>query len=450
MRRVWIVAAAALALGGLAGCVMLGDRLDQARYRLSIPFFVFDNAPNYCPPAQVPVMNEPVNVAVAVSGGGVRSAVFAAGVMEQLAAIPDPRNGGASLMDNLTAVGGVSGGSMAATYFCLYKPDRFADPAETAAFFQRFKSNMTLDVWMRGWAHYLSHPWEGAARYYTRYRFVQSYANAIDRHLFRGATFEDLNRREARGESPPLVVHAASLDTGRRFLFTNLNTAQNFAVDPRKVLERIPAVAPARDRTGLTMLAQMQASPVCRSFGFDTINSDIRPFRLASAIAASSGYPLLPGPAALIDYATKGYVHVADGGINDNFSMDALVEMYLARLQRAPRANRLVIISIDATGTGRGKDKSGDPDGYTGVLTYGSQAFIHQTTRAQTFANVLYGNLDSIRVIPIRLREMPGHENLEDLAMGGSISEKDMHFVLNAAAQLTAAHRDEILQAVRR
>ncbi|OYT68550.1 MAG: hypothetical protein CFK52_14790, partial [Chloracidobacterium sp. CP2_5A] len=102
------------------------------------------------------------------------------------------------------------------------------------------------------------------------------------------------------------------------------------------------------------MLAQMQASPVCRSFGFDTINSDIRPFRLASAIAASSGYPLLPGPAALIDYATNGYVHVADGGINDNFSMDALVEMYLARLQRAPRANRLVIISIDATGTGRG------------------------------------------------------------------------------------------------
>src|SRR5215208_668525 len=141
----------------LTGCVLLGDKLDQFRWHfLTLPVFVFDNAPGYECPQQPPVMEDRTNFAVAISGGGSRSAVFAAGVMEQLAHLQDPQHPGQTVMDSCDVISAVSGGSMAAAYYSLYKPADFSNAEETAAFFQRFKSNMTVDFQFRGVAHYLT------------------------------------------------------------------------------------------------------------------------------------------------------------------------------------------------------------------------------------------------------------------------------------------------------
>ena len=81
-----------------------------------------------------------------------------------------------------------------------------------------------------------------------------------------------------------------------------------------KLMANLPSIAPKGDQPALTALAQIASTPIFTPFGFDAINSDIGHFRVAHAVAASSAYPVIPGPAALQNFATPGYVHLADGG----------------------------------------------------------------------------------------------------------------------------------------
>lgn len=423
----------------LGGCVILGDKIDQFRWRFTtLPFFVFDNAQGYKCPDQPPVMDEPVNLAVAISGGGSRSAVFAAGVLEQLAWIKDPRRPAHSVLDSCDAISAVSAGSLAAAYYGLYKPADFCDPQATTDFFQRFKSNMTVDYAMYGWVHYVSHPWEAAMKYYARYRFVQTLANTFDQYAFAGATFGDLHKREICGESPTIIMNSASLDIGKKFLFTNLNVRQNFCVDPDMLCPKINSMVPACDRPALQLIGQITASPIYSSFGFDAIDSDICSFRLASAVAASSAYPVVPGPAALIDYCSGGYVHLADGGVNDNFGIDALVQLYMNKLQSASTPRRVVIISIDATAPLE-PIKTGDPNGIVSSITYGERANTIVGTRGQTLAMGLYGAQHMIQVIPISLFCSTKVQELESKQTNLCLSERDMYTLLGAAAEVTQA-----------
>jgi predicted acylesterase/phospholipase RssA len=446
VRRLRAFLAAGVACVLLAGCVVIGDRADQFGWLFNtIPFFVFDNAPGYKKPAQVEVMDEPVNVVVALSGGGSYSAVFSAGVLEQLAYIPGPDGG--SLLNSCQAISASSGGSLAAAYYGLYKPSRFSTGKQTSEFFQRFKSHMTVSISGRGWSHYLSHPWEAALRYKTRYRVGQSMANVMDDYLFGNATYGCLLKRELSGQSPVIVINATSLDLGRKFLFTTLNTQDNFTVNPAKLGAAIDQTSPDSDKAGLQMLARVAGTPIFTPFGFDSIDSDITDFRLSSAVACSSAYPVVPGPMALKNFATDGYVHLGDGGINDNMGIDALVQLYLAKLQRGETKGRLVIISISSLCPLKGR-KVGDPNGYVGAIAYGEQAFDTQATRAQTFANTVYGSLQSIKLVSIDLGESCKAPSLRGRYASFNISEGDMHKVLAAAQELAETHRSEISSAI--
>lgn len=432
----------------LAGCVLVGDRLDQARVRFgTLPFHVFDNAPGYVEPAQINAMDERVNVAICISGGGTPAAVFAAGIMEQLAATPDPNRPGRSVLDTVDVVSGVSGGSLAAAYYSLRKPDTFADAQETAAFFQRFKSEMTVDFVMRGGMHYLSHPWEGAMRYYTRYRFGQTLANTFDQYLFGGATFGDIHRRELDGRAPALIINSASMDYGTKFIFSNLNVNRNFAVDERKAKAAAANLASGADRSRIETLATLAAKPFMMPFGFDGIDSDISSFRLASAITASSAFPMVPGPTALINYRNNTYVHLADGGINDNYGIDSVVQLYLSRLQHSRSAKRLVIISIDAANAPQPK-KVGDPTGYVGAIAYGARAQAFSAARGQQFADALYSGEHDIRLVTYRLSECAAAKKMDGPKGTYCISEKDFHMVLNAAVEAAALRNGEVARAL--
>lgn len=432
------IAACAILMALLSGCVLFGDKLDQFRWHFTtLPYFVFDNAETYVEPPQPAVLEEDVTIALAISGGGSRSAVFAAGVMEQLAHVENPKRPGRTILDNVDVISAVSGGSLAASYYCLYKPADFSNPEATTAFFQQFKSHMTVDLANRGFVHYLSHPWEAALKYYTRYRFVQTLANTMDQYLFRGANFEHINEREACGESPALIVNAASLDTGKKFLFTNLNVCKNFTINPEVFASRSPA---------LQILAQVASSPIYSSFGFDSINSDISSFRLASAVSASSAYPILPGPSALIDYANNGYVHLADGGVNDNFGIDAIIQLYLAR-GRHDKPRRLVIMSLDATSPMEPR-KIGDPNGYVSTIAYGEQATQIMGTRGQTFAAVVYNAQENIRLVPIKLNAAASFPSITSTVSTYSISEPEMKIILNCAIEAAQAAAPAIAAAI--
>ena len=442
-RSIIPVVLASLALS-ISGCVLLGDKIDQFRWQfMTVPIFIFDNAAGYNCPPQTSVMEQPVNFAVAISGGGDRSAVFAAAVLEQLASMPDPNHSGRSLLDSCDVISGVSGGSMAAAYYSLYKPNDFSSQEETAAFFQRFKSNMTTDINWHGAAHYLTAPWEAVGKYYSRYRLVQTLGNTLDQHIFKNADFNHLQEREQHGEAPVTIINGTSLDTGQKFLFTNLNVASNFRLDPLGFSKSVSGP----DKQALMILSQIASSSIYTSFGFDSINSNIGCFHLAHAVAASSAYPVVPGPAVLQNHATPGYVHIGDGGINDNSGVDSIIGLYMSKLQASGRHKKLVVISINVGQPLRPK-KLGDPDGYMSSIEYVDRASVALNTRAQTLATVMYNVPSSIAVIGINLAEASNVHQLKDEAAMLAISVNDMNTCIQAACELVARNRSLILGAL--
>src|SRR5262245_35056247 len=71
-------------------------------------------------PCQMSVPQRDLLFGVALSGGGSRAALFGASGLEALARVATAD--GASVIDKITHVSSVSGGSIAATYYTLKKP----------------------------------------------------------------------------------------------------------------------------------------------------------------------------------------------------------------------------------------------------------------------------------------------------------------------------------------
>lgn len=433
----------------LTGCVVLGDKLDQFRWTfLTLPLYVFDNVPGYKPTPEPPVMSEDIELAIAISGGGSRSAVFSSAVLEQLAYIPDPRHPGRTVLDGVSVISGVSGGSLSAAYYSTYKPRDFSNQDVNVEFFQRYKSNMTTDFHMRGVAHYLTHPWEAVSKYYTRYRFAQTLGETFDQHIFKGNTFGYLHERELAGEAPVTLINATSMDTGKKFLFTNLNVHNNWAFDPAGLIARLPQVAPSSDRPGLTVMAQAMGTPIFQPFGFDSIDSDMQAFRISHAVGASCAYPVVPGPAALVNYAQTGYIHLADGGINDNSGVDSVVGLYLGHLAKSNKKKRLVVIAISVAGAMEPKETQ-DPDGYVSSIEYADRASMTMGTRAHTLATVLFNAPNAVNIIPINLTQASYHKQLDSGMAMLAISERDALTLLNAGVEMVGRNRDRIVDALR-
>ena len=88
-------------------------------------------------------------VGVALSGGGSRAALFGASGLEALARVRAP--GGASVLEQVTYLSSVSGGSVAASYYAMKKPSKetaFLGPDgaltdDYKTFFADYKNNVS-------------------------------------------------------------------------------------------------------------------------------------------------------------------------------------------------------------------------------------------------------------------------------------------------------------------
>jgi len=161
---------------------------------------------------------------VAISGGGSRAAVYGAAGLEALAGLHTPD--GSSLLDKVTHLSSVSGGSLAASYYALNKPPREtpilgSDGALTDSyrtFFADFRDKVGQDfesalIW----------------RKISRFRFIlnpalaaRSLTELFTERLLGPASFGDLNAREVRGDSPRLIVNTTLYNNGRRLVMANL------------------------------------------------------------------------------------------------------------------------------------------------------------------------------------------------------------------------------------
>ncbi len=272
------------------------------------------------------------------SGGGTRAAALSYGVLQELAQTRVPGDGHPRrLLDDVESISAVSGGSFTAAYYCLYHDRIFSD------FESRFLKRNINDALIRDFLTPTNWP-KLLSPYYGRSDLAADY---YDRHLFDGATYQDLLKAGGR---PYLVINATDMANEEQFPFIQTR--------------------------------------------FDFISSNVDNFPIARAVAASSAVPLLltpitlrnyfgmPGSARLdlhlsqpaeavsshressvwqimhsyADFKERPYIHLVDGGTSDNLGLQSLLDESLIfgglreimERSRLATPKKLVLIVVNA------------------------------------------------------------------------------------------------------
>jgi NTE family protein len=252
-------------------------------------------------------------VVLAFSGGGKRSAAFSYGVLEALRRMKLPGNKG-MLLDHVALISAVSGGSFTAAYYGLHRDRIFTEYREKFLY-------RDIEAYIWG-AHLLPWHWSVSGNHGTNDRMAEVY----DQLLFGGATYKHLKDKGR----PLIAINATDVVFGSVFQFT-----QEY---------------------------------------FDHICSDLLPFPVARAVAASNGFPVVLSPITLInhwdsrcvprmprdpvvrpirhvrtprefqreetqhnyhDRQKYPYVHLLDGGIADNLAIRPLIDTIARGEERA-------------------------------------------------------------------------------------------------------------------
>jgi len=285
-------------------------------------------------------------VGVAMSGGGSRAALFGAAGLEALGRVRTPEGG--SVLEQVDYLSSVSGGSIAAAYYASQKPPRetpvlTAEGALTSdyqAFFTRYKEGVEQDfesalIWRQ----------IGSFRWILNSSLAaRSLTEILNERLLGPTTFGDLTQREARGDSPELILNTTLYNNGRRFILSTLPPDAghfDFFQDLKEAMARQGKSAdypPILHKRWESVLA---VTPL--DLGIDPC-----PVRLAGGVAASASFPPLVGPITFQVGEEKRYFHVGDGGLYDNTGIESLLFVFLKQLQ-AHKARRALIIAFDSS-----------------------------------------------------------------------------------------------------
>src|SRR5581483_3170139 len=288
-------------------------------------------------------------IGVALSGGGSRAAYFGAQGLEALAGL---RHGDRSILQSVTHLSSVSGGSVAASYFAMEKP-----PGRTAV----LKPDGTLSPEYRNffdaYQTAMAKNFQGALEWRQVYKFrwlnsskrATSLAEVLDAEFLHGRTLGDLYVREQHGDSPRLILNSTLYNNGRRFVTTTL-PADDFKYDfitrfekelqeKEHIMRPLPA-ALTRSRDALNPL------------GFQDFGADPRKVHLSYGVAASASFPFFIGPVTVQIEGQDTYLHAGDGGLFDNQGTESLVELLLKKIAAAQAANkpmRALVIAFDSS-----------------------------------------------------------------------------------------------------
>jgi Patatin-like phospholipase len=292
-----------------------------------------------------PAPDREILVGVALSGGGSRAALFGAAGLEALGRLQAP--GGGSVLEQVAYLSSVSGGSVAATYYASQKP-----PRETPVLTPDGRLTPEYEAFFAGAHEQLSQDFEGALlrRQLLAFRWLnsslaaRSLAEVMAARLLGQTTFADLARREARGDSPRLIINPTLYNSGRRLVFTTLPpeaSRYDFYADLRASMTR-RGVATAFPPAFLQRWEKLLSlTPL--ELGIDPC-----PIRLAGAAAGSASFPPLVGPITFHVGEKELYWHTGDGGLYENQGIESILFVFLKKLQDQ-RARRALIIAFDSS-----------------------------------------------------------------------------------------------------
>jgi predicted acylesterase/phospholipase RssA len=313
--------------------------LGCAHYPVNAKLDRYQPAAGYRLPAYPP--DDPADqlfICLSFSGGGTRAAALAYGVMAELKRTEITWNGAKiKLLDEVDCISSVSGGSFTSAYYGLFGERLFQD------FYDRFLiRDIQGDLIARA---ALSLP-QLASPYWSR---IDVAAQLYDQTVFEEKTYAALVAGRRR---PFVILNATDMVTGEHFEFT-----------------------------------QSQ---------FDFLGSDLTPYPLARAVAASSAFPFLLAPLTLVNHSplrdfgpsleyvnalrdfdanprrwlwaehqrtyldgTRPYVHLMDGGLSDNIGLRSIERAYrasdgfIAQRINGGATRRLVVIAVNARTEGQ-------------------------------------------------------------------------------------------------
>ena len=199
-------------------------------------------------------------VALSFSGGGTRAAAFSFGALQALDSMRDAE--GKSLLDDVSFITSVSGGSLTAAYYGLHGRDTL-NSYRRDALLKNGEANLRFS---------LLNPLNLTRLIYGGLNDHDDFEEWLDRDLFKGATFADMFRR-----GKPLVWINAT-DVYHRIAF------------------------PFNQRA------------------FDALCSDLASYPVSEAVAASMAVPLFFAPVVLEKHPDACYsppIHVPDGPITE-------------------------------------------------------------------------------------------------------------------------------------
>ncbi|WP_372368383.1 patatin-like phospholipase family protein [Candidatus Uabimicrobium sp. HlEnr_7] len=328
----------------LLGCgVIIGTTVDAARNIVTYPLkeYVFWGAYKYDNNWQTPYKEIQIEkkygdvlVGVAVSGGGSRSAYFFASIIKELHKIKLASK--KSIVDEIDYISSVSGGSLASAYYCLARYNN-KQSKNDPLFFDKFKKAMHCNFQIQALARILCGFWVlDLVTYYNRGDLL---AGIWEDNFWGNATFRDLLQAEKNG-APKLIINGTDLSGGHKFVFSTIKDSQFNSSQYFKALRE----------AGFIKHATTESHIPFKTIGFETLNSDISPYRVSKAVVASASVPNLLGPVTLRDYTQKSrFLNISDGGIYDNYGVESLMQIFTSILDKNPGMKAKIII-IDGSG----------------------------------------------------------------------------------------------------
>jgi predicted acylesterase/phospholipase RssA len=374
-------------------------------------------------PVFAPLPDQETLVGLAVSGGGSRAATFAAGTLEALAAVRFTEGGQEySVLEAVTHISSVSGGSLATAYYAVKKPAKsepvFAGKDLSPAyqqFFASFKNEMQKNFQIRALGRQVLN-----FRVANPTKFAYSFAEVWDANFFDEITFSELYARAQRGDAPQIMLNGTIYNSGRRLVLTTLSPS-DFAYDftgelraklVAKGLQFTPEGKASFDRS--LERAKNQFLPLT----VEDIGGDHSTLPISLAVATSASFPPVVGPVTYQTIGSTHYTHVGDGGLFDNLGTESLTTLFLNKLNPAhPKAKRGLILVIDTSypfdegGADLNDEKKGfevfahDPSRIVGIMEERANAYQAMLWHSLRTESAMLPDYNHLKLIILRHTE---------------------------------------------
>ncbi|HEX4969262.1 MAG TPA: patatin-like phospholipase family protein [Nitrospiraceae bacterium] len=285
-------------------------------------------------------------IGIAISGGGSRAALFGAASLEALAKLQvgPPAH---SLLEDVSVISSVSGGSMATSYFAAVKPRKDVPmltpsgelSAEYQTFFAQYKETMNQDYEKPLLWHNLLR-----LRWFNPAWAAKSLAEYLNSQFLHDMTFQHVRERELSGEIPRLLINTTLYNDGRRLVFTTVPHEQT-QYDLLKDVSRSVGASHLSEESIEVMQVKWAS---LQSVTPQALNLDLCPIRFGGAVAASMSFPPVVGPITFKVEGEDQYWHAGDGGLSDNMGLESLATVTLHALQQKT-VRRALIIAFDSS-----------------------------------------------------------------------------------------------------